>query len=269
MTSYNQRAQTAKGKGPHGSAIQIMVSRGIGKVRGFSLSPFILLVSSIFFALYIIASVFVINDYFYKLRINKAQAEKLERLNKQLEETRILLFRSEQRLAILEKYGHDAKAGPEKSRGPVLSDDTESKKVEEVEENDEINAEDDLKEKAEETHVEIKDLIISKEEEKMMVSFKIVNVNQAETARGYVHVIVTDKGSDPPQLWTYPKEALRDGLPINYRRGRLFVIKNFRTIRGEFFLDTNSESSLSLNVLVYNRDGDLILQKEFEARNTS
>jgi hypothetical protein len=266
MTSYNQRAQTAKGKGPHGSAIQIMVSRGIGKVRGFSLSPFILLVSSIFFALYIIASVFVINDYFYKLRINRVQVEKLERLNKQLEETRILLFRSEQRLAILEKYGHDAKAGPDISRGPVLSDDTGSKKVEE---NDEMNAEDDLKERPKETHVEIKDLIISKEEEKMMVSFKIFNVNQAETARGYVHIIVTDKGSDPPQLWTYPKEALRDGLPINYRRGRLFVIKNFRTIRGEFFLDTNSESSLSLNVLVYNRDGDLILQKEFEARNTS
>ena len=262
MTSYNQKAQTAKGKRPHGSAFQIMVSRGGGKVRSFSLSPFILLISSIFFALFIIASVFIINDYFFKLRENRAQLKKIEQLNVQLENTRRSLFRYEQRLALLEKHGHNAKAVPEISRKSVQSEEAGSKKVEDSEE---IDAENELKEEPGETNVEIKDLAIRKDDSKLTVRFKIVNANQADRPlRGYVHIIVTDKESDPSQLWTYPKVALRDGLPINYKRGRLFVIKRFRTIRGEFFLDSNTETPLSLKVLVFNQDGNLILQKEFE-----
>jgi hypothetical protein len=215
----------------------------------------------VFFALYIVASVFVINDYFDKLRKNKYQLVKLERLQKQLENARQLLFRSEQRLAVMEGYINNVKPGIEIYREPQ-AEETESLKVEPA---DEMRADEEFQEEPERGMVEIKDVATSKEDAKLTVSFKIVNIGEGEKPlRGYVHIVVTDKGTDTPQCWTYPKVALRDGLPIEYKRGRLFVIKRFRTIHGEFFIDSKTESPLSLKILVYNQSGNLILQKELE-----
>lgn len=280
--SHNKRAKAVKEKRPHASTFHIMISRGVGKVRNFSLSPGIIFVSFVFFVLYIIASVFVINDYFDKLHINRDQSVKLERLQKQMENTRKLLFRSEQRLALMEEYVNNTKSGVKIS--PVHPVETESAKAEPAnkmkakeglqegpkEDLLETKAEDGLQEESKEGLVEIKDVATSKEDAKLTVSFKIVNIDQGdEPLRGYVHIIVTDKESDTPQYWTYPKVALRDGLPIEYKRGRLFVIKRFRTIRGEFFLDSHTESPLSLKIIVYNQTGNLILQREIEAEITS
>ena len=123
-----------KEKRTHTSVFHIMISRGVGQVRSFSLSPFFIFVSFVFFALFIVASVFVINDYFEKLRTNKFQLVKLERLQKQLKNTRRLLFASEQRLALMEGYVHNAKPGIEISRKPVQSEKTEPLPVEPADE---------------------------------------------------------------------------------------------------------------------------------------
>ena len=282
--SQNKRAKAVKEKRSHTSTFNIMISRGVGKVRNFSLSPGIIFVSFVFLALYIIASVFVINDYFDKLHTNRDQSEKLERLQKQMENNRRLLFRSEQRLALMEEYVNNSKSGVKISREPVHPAETASAKAEptnkmKAEEglqdgpNEDLlktKAEEGLQEESKEGLVEIKDVATSKEDAKLMVSFKVVNIGQGDKPlRGYVHIIVTDKESDTPQYWTYPKVALRDGLPIEYKRGRLFVIKRFRTIRGEFFLDSNTESPLLLKIIVYNQAGHLILQREIEAEITS
>ena len=265
--SRNKTGKVVREKRLHTSVFHIMISRGVGKVKSFSLSPFIIFVSFVFFALYIVASVFVINDYFDKLRTNEDQLVKLERLQKQVENTRRLLFKSEQRLALMEEYVNNAKTGIEISRKPVQPEETESSVVEPA---GEIRVEGEFQEESKKGMVEIKDVATSKENSKLTVSFKIVNVDQGDKAlRGYVHIIVTDKGTDTPQCWTYPKVALRDGLPIEYKRGRLFVIKRFRTIRGEFFLDSNTESPLSLKIVVYNQSGNLILEKELEEEITS
>jgi hypothetical protein len=265
--SRNKTVKVLKEKRPRASVFHIMISRGVGKVRSFSLSPFIIFVSLVFFALYIVASIFVINDYFDKVRTNKYQLVKLERLQKQAENTRRLLFRSEQRLALMEEYVNNAKPGIEISRKPVQPEETESSTVEPA---DEIRSDEGFQEESKEGMVDIKDVATSKEDERLTVSFKIVNIAEGDKPlRGYVHIIVTDKGTDTPQCWTYPKVALRDGLPIEYKRGRLFVIKRFRTILGEFFIDSNTESPLSLKILVYNQSGNLILQKELEEEITS
>lgn len=267
MTRQNQRPKPVKEKRPHESTFHVMVSRGVGKVRSFSLSPRILLVSLLFFACYIIVSLFVINDYFDKLRTNKAQLIKIDRLQKQVENARKLLYQSEQRVILLKKHDKNSKSDVAISLEPVRPEKIELKKAEEA---GDIEAEDTLEEGPQEVTVEITDLTTLKKEGKLTVTFKIVNTNQGDTPlRGYVHIIVSDKESDPLQLWTYPKVALRDGVPINYKRGRLFVIKNFRTIRGEFFLDSHEGSALSLKILVYNQSGNQILQGDFEVEDIS
>ena len=260
--SRNKTGKVVREKRLHTSVFHIMISRGVGKVKSFSLSPFIIFVSFVFFALYIVASIFVINDYFDKLRTNKYQLVKLERLQKQVENTRRLLFRSEQRLGLMEEYVNNAKPGIEISRKPVQPEETESLTVEPA---DKIGSDEGFQEEPKEDVVDIKDVATSKEGAKLTVSFKIVNIGEGDKPlRGYVHIIVTDKGTETPQSWTYPKVALRDGLPIEYKRGRLFVIKRFRTILGEFFIDSNTEEALTLKILVYNQSGNLILQKELE-----
>jgi hypothetical protein len=267
MTRKNQRSKPVKERQTHDSAFHVMVSRGVGKVRSFSLSPRILLVSVLFLACYIIVSLFIINDYFDKHRTNKAQLTKIDRLQKQVENARKHLYQSEQRVILLKKYDKNSKSDVAITLEPVQSEKIESTKVEEA---DDIEAAEESEEGPQEAVVEIKDLATQKKEGKLTVSFKIVNPDQGNTPlRGYVHIIVTDKDSDPLQLWTYPKVALRDGVPVNYKRGRLFVIKNFRTIRGEFFLDSHEGSALSLKIIVYDQAGNQIFQKDFEVEDIS
>ena len=104
----------------------------------------------------------------------------------------------------------------------------------------------------------------------LKVNFKLVNIHQDESpVSGYVHIIAINKDADPPQLWTYPKVALRDGFPVDYKRGQLFFIKRFKTIRGEYSLDSEAECLSSVKVVVYDHPGTLIFQKEFEVKNAS
>jgi len=267
MMRKNQSPKPVKEKRPHDAAFHVMVSRGVGKVRSFSLSPRILLVSVLFFACYIIVSLFVINGYFIKLRTNKAQLTKIDRLQKQVENTRKLLYQSEQRVILLKKHDKNSRSDVVISLEPVRPENIELKKGEEA---GHIKAEDALEGSPQEATVEINDLTTQQKEGKLTVSFRIINTDQGDTPlRGYVHIIVIDKESDPLQLWTYPKVALRDGVPINYKRGLLFVIKNFRTIRGRFSLDSHEGSALSLKILVYNQSGNQILQRDFEVENIS
>jgi hypothetical protein len=265
--SHNQRAKTEKEKNRRASDLHVMIARGVGKVRSFSVSPRILLGSLIFFTVYIVASIFVINDYFHELRTNQSQAKKLEHLQAQMQNSRRALYRSRQRLAILEEYVHNAKSGDKaaqklsgpKERGGVS--DTPSAGVQpNIKATEESLA----------PMVEVKDLDTRKEEEKLTVRFKIAKTEQSDTPlRGYVHIIATDEKSEPPQSWTYPKVALRDGFPINHKRGHLFVIKHFMTMKGEFFLDSKVDSSLSLRILAYDESGKLLVQEEFEVEKNS
>jgi len=270
MTRKNKSSKPVKEKQPHDAVFHVMVSKGVGKVRSFSLSPRILFVSLLFFVCYIIVSLFIINDYFDKRRANKAQLLKIERLQKEVENVRKHLYQSEQRVILLKNYEKKSKSDVEISLEPVRPEIIASKTAEETVADDDIEVEDDSEETLQNALVEIKDLTTQKNEGKLTVSFRIVNTDQGDAPlRGYVHIIVTDKASDPPQLWTYPKVALRDGVPINYKRGRLFVIKNFRTLRGEFFLDSHEGSALSLKILVYDNEGNQILQKDFAVEEES
>jgi len=266
-SSHHRTAKTEKDTHRRASDLHIMIAKGVGKVRSFSVSPHILLASLIFFAVYIIVSIFVINDYFHTLRTTRSQARKLERLQAEIQTGRRDLFRSRQRLAILEAYVDDAKSGEKPAQKPTGPTENEATGVPPL-----TSAPPDIRGEGEfpAPAVEIRDLDTRKEDAKLTVRFKIAKTEQNDTPlRGYVHIVATDTRSDPPQSWTYPKVALRDGFPVDFKRGRLFVIKHFRTIKGEYFFDSKVDSSLSLRILAYDESGKLLLQKEFEVEDTS
>ncbi|MFX0202644.1 MAG: hypothetical protein ACFFCW_41605, partial [Candidatus Hodarchaeota archaeon] len=69
------------------------------------------------------------------------------------------------------------------------------------------------------------------------------------------------------KFWSYPKEILKNGLPHNYKKGELFIIKRFKPIHGRIDLGSPDETPSIIRVLVYDQSGALILKKEFAVGN--
>lgn len=251
----------------HSPRLTVMIVKSVGKVRSFKVSSRILLWSSLFFALYLIASVIIFNRYFDELRLKKHLSGQLERLAHGIEETKSALYRSQQDLALLQDYIHNLQGSKEKDAGLAGAEEAIQSKAPPIVESD---SGEKVEKKFQEILVEIKDLSVKKQGTKVTVSFALVNVHWDKMPiSGYVHIIATNKESDPPQLWAFPKVALRNGIPINYRGGQAFKIKRFKTVRGRYFLNTTSEFPSSLKVLVYSQSGNLMLEREFQVNKAS
>lgn len=262
-----------KGCGPekkassHSPRLTVMIVKRVGKARSFRISSRILLWSSVFFVLYLIVSVIVFNKYFDELRLKRHRSEQLKRLAHGIEDTKKTLYRSQQDLVVLRDYidyrqgrkeGHEQRSQAQEVNRTSAQPRVESESAERVEKG------------FQHTLVEIKDLSVKKKGTKVKVSFSLVNGNEGKgPVSGYVHLIATNRESDPPQLWTFPKIALRNGVPINYKGGQAFKINRFKTVQGRYFLNTEREFPSSLKILVYNEAGTLILEKEFQVDKSS
>ena len=99
----------------------------------------------------------------------------------------------------------------------------------------------------------------------MTVDFRLTNLDPAEKAvGGYVHTLINIEGGNPPRLMIFPKQELKAGLPVNYRRGQAFLIQRFRPIRAGFDLTDTPQSPSSIRILVYEQSGKLVLNRAFE-----
>jgi hypothetical protein len=248
-----------------------MVLGKVGKSRSFKISSRIFSWACLFFVAYIITSVLVFNGYFNELRSNRSQQALLDRLHQEISDTKKELDLSKQHLILLEKavYEMSAASLEEPAKAAVPADEPTKKTKPEV-----GAASDEKIEKVSQatSHdiVDIRDLEVQRKETMVKVNFKLVNIQQVDApASGYVHIIAVNKDADPPQLRTYPKVALKKGLPVDYKRGQLFFIKRFKTIRGEYSINSEDEFPSTVKVVVYDHPGTLIFQKEFDVKNTS
>ena len=104
----------------------------------------------------------------------------------------------------------------------------------------------------------------------MRVGFKLVNILEGEEAvAGYYHIIARGESFNPPENWIYPQQELANGLPVNFKRGKVFLIQRFKPIHWSFDVTPGEKSPSSIMVLVYDQAGDLILKKSFEVNNES
>lgn len=267
METSRRRAQSQKRATRHSSQLTVMVSKGVGKVRSFKISYRILLCSSVFFASYIIISILVFNGYFDELRASRDQSGRIERIQREIEDTKRELYQSKQRLAFLEDYFLNLKPGGE-GQGESFGPETVTQESADPEVTDPPRGSEPAQEAGKEgpeVGVKIKDLNVKKKGTRLTVSFKLARARpNGRALSGYVHIIAINRGSDSTQFWTYPKVALRNGLPVNYKHGEPFTIRKFKTIRGRYFFDSKSEFPSCVKVLIYSQPGKLILQEEFE-----
>jgi hypothetical protein len=243
MGSSNKGRGEVKGSFKGDDRLTIMIFKGVGKVRTVKISLRFLLGASVFLLLYIVATIFLTNAFFSASRTTKIQARTVATLTGELGKKREALERSRQHSALLEEYLKDEK---EQTPEPMsMVDYTESSFP---------NA------------VEINDLTVKRNRSELQVDFKIINTQpQEEPIGGYIFVLAIVKGPEKSEVWVYPNATLKNGRPIDYRLGQRFFIQRFKSITGNYTLNKAIDDPIILEVLVYDRNGGLILKKMVEA----
>lgn len=228
--------------------LTIMIFKEVGKVKTFRISPRLLLGASLFLILYIVATIFVTNAYlayFFPFRsegMDQIQEEKIANLNRELVKTTKSLERSKQHIALLEDYIREEK---EQNREPVSTGDYTESSSPEI--------------------VGIEELKVRRDRSTINVNFRIVNKqSNEEPIGGYIFILASLRDSDQSKVWVYPGSPLKDGLPANHRLGHRFFIQRFKSISTQYTLSKSTDRPLILEILVYSRDGELILKKVVE-----
>lgn len=242
-----------------------MVLKGMGQVRSFRVSSKLIFWLLLFLGLYVGASVLAINQYFIELRAQKTQAALMMQLQKDIGETRKELFRSRQQLAMLQD--HILKNSPE---GMEASESNTVSSIRREEPPSQEKAGDHSGDEGRKSIVGVRELSVRKAGTELAVAFRLVNlVGRNDPLRGYAHLIVTARGSDPPQIWTYPKVALREDAPMDFKSGYLFSIRNYMNIKAQIFLNTETDNPTNIRLLVYDETGELIFNREFDLSEIS
>jgi len=236
--------------------LTIMVAGRRGKVRSFGISRRLLFWAALFFLAYLPLSVLAINRYLELRRIHSALAGTVPLLEKTLEDNRKSLVRSNQHVAVLQEYARHLEERNEQVAESSKPEKPVAKRTESG-----------PSEKAPKTQntVTIEELAIQKQGSRMLVSFRLVNLQPGDRAlAGYVHILAKNNVSDPPKEWAFPQGKVVNGFPENYRNGQVFTIQRFKPFQGRFNLSEGSESPLSVRVLIYDQSGAIILQRDFE-----
>jgi hypothetical protein len=237
--------------------------RSAGKIRSFKISSWIVLTILIFLIFYFPISIFIINAY-VNLRVdNQATIQKFNNLEGALNKTQEELRDSSQRLTNLQTLINDFKQTRLKSEDTVAKESTEVK--DEPLPKKTALKEENKKESAIESHeVNVREMVINRAESKIGIDFKLVNAKTgAGAAEGYIHLMIMTDEERIPAGWIYPRRNFENGFPVNYKRGLPFYIERFKPYKHEFYLESGQPDPTSVRILVYNKQGSIILDEKF------
>ena len=245
--------------------LTVMITRLKGEAYSFSISSHILFLSFLFFLFYLIASPVIITKYFDLRRTNIEKSIQITHFEHNLIIMKQDLRRVTQQLSLFENAAHDFQSTRKKQNKTIGAENLNSKPAQ-IESG--ASPAEKKSDEANKKFIEIDDFTVHKNGSDLIVRFKLVNLRQDETAiSGYVHIIAVDSKSDPPKLWTYPKTTLQNGIPFNYKEGESFAIQRFKIVEKKYSFGSKMQGPSLIKVLVYDKLGNLFLQKEFEVEN--
>jgi hypothetical protein len=235
-----------------------MVMGRVGKVRTFKISPRVVMWAAVFLALYLPASIVVVNQWAELRRDRLEQQQTITRLELELAQAERSLFRYRQHVSLLEAYID----GLEVKRMAVEAEEAGD------------SAKEPSQEAAEPVSglVDVQEMSITDQERAVTVEFNIVNIEEGDDPlSGYVHIIAKGAGGDG-RTWfdVYPRgEIGADGFPTAYRRGHPFIIHRFKPVKGHFEIDPEKGEAESIRVVVYDDSGRLIFDRSYEVEHAS
>ena len=256
-----------------------MLIGSVGRIRSFKMSRKFILYTSIFFFVYLIVSILIFYLYFDLYVAHGTQAEKMQQMEAELRDKTKSLEQDKMYIQGLRDYisthrgesgdrGETDIAREKKPREKALKEEnTPPVKTPAAPEKKEDTT---PKKEAVLSSVEVRDVVFRIVDSELILDFKIAN-NLAEQspAEGYVHIIAMDKNKECPPELNYTHNKLEDCVPVDYRRGQQFSIQRFKPYQRVFKISPDSEQPSFIRILVYDRSGKLILEKEFPVTNES
>jgi hypothetical protein len=242
MGSVERESNEVKERSKDDDRLTVMIFKRSGTVRTIKISTRLLLGASLFLLCYIVATIFLTNAYFSASRSTKMRASDIATLTGELAKTRDALKRSRQHIVLLDEYLKEKKGQTPEPMSTVDYTESSFPKV-----------------------VDINDLKVKRNRSMLQVNFKIINTQpQEEPIGGYIFVLASVKDSEKSEIWVYPSAPLKNGKPVDYRRGHRFFIQRFKTVTGNYTLNKTIDAPLILEILVYDSNGGLILKKVVE-----
>lgn len=228
--------------------LTVMVFKSVGRIFTFKISTGLLLFATIFFILYIMVTLFTTNEYIENRREAKRYEEKIARLKVEVEMANRDIQKYQEDIAFLNKYIEG------EMDDVVVSEEIDEDPIEDQPENTAVAANP--------KPVDIEDLEAERKSSVISLRFKLLNtLNNDEPVGGYIFVMVSLKESENMERWVYPNCSLEDGLPDNYKKGVRFFIRRFTVIEGDYKIGKETEKALTLDILVYSKDGEVMLKK--------
>jgi hypothetical protein len=275
MVSPETGIPKTKGKGDRGRRLTIMVLGDVRKVRTFECSRIAIVLFTVVLCAYLVFSFFVLYRFFNLRMANDTNLKRLVRLEQEATMMRKARDQSRERVALLKDYLEsiegrrtdeeiqEKEATPPKYEAqPKPYAATQSKPVPQGQTM--TQSESVITERI----VEIRDMTLRIEGSRLLIDFKLYRVSKSEpVVKGYVLIVVRDKHSSPPRELAFPYAEMKNGMPVNYRRGQVFEIKRFKPIHGNFPLPSGAQSYSTVTVLVFFREGTLIHKEEFEVND--
>ncbi len=272
MDRRKMKVRPDKGKKDRKNRLTVIIMGRFGKVRSLKVSPITLLVAFIFLLLFIPASLIVTNDYIDLRREYRIQKEALERQGRDLSENRKQLTQSKEHEALLEDYIRNLQIPKSISTDSTTVKQERQEKPRVVQEKPQVVEKKPqvIKEVIPEKAIDIQDVVIKKKDQLITVELKLVNTDPGgKKIGGFIHILAIADGIESSQIWPYPRQKMEDGLPMDFRRGELFIMQRFRPITGKIYLVPEGDTPSIVRVLIYDQSGEIMLEKGFEVKDES
>lgn len=239
-----------------GSRLTIMILSRLGKVREFKISSFMLFSALLFMLIYIVITLFMANGYL-DLRSKCSYLDlRIEAMSDSLKTKEKSLYRCRQRVSLLNRHVDILTFEKEALKVPAVKGTKNREEGSSIEHTNPLNG----------PGAEISDFRSSRNGAEMTVSFKLANsIREKGPLSGYVHIVAVDENAQPHQLWSSPKVAIREGIPVDFKSGQRFSINRFKTISGTYYFDSPKTDPTLIRVFVYDRQGNLIINKSYKA----
>ncbi len=251
--------------------MHIIFIRGLGQVRRTHVWGFYLSAISIFLPIFIVISLFIINDYTDLRRENKDLLRKNSKLARLVKKYKIQ-SQLDRQYPLLARELSQA----EQTVRPVLNTKADgSSEDRTVSESTAVTAQPkDTKKKGKGTPAVKKPpvsvakltLTANKNQRTLGFSFSLKKIStDTSPVSGYMMIVLVNSKANPPTLSPFPTSVkLSNGEPANYRQGQQFAIRRGKTVRGTLKKINNPEEFDQAIIFAYSLKGELLLKKTLQ-----
>jgi len=229
---------------------------GLGQVRRTHVSGRLLFSIAVFMLIYIIASLFIVNDYVGLRGKNQDLSRENSKLARLVKKYKIQ-SQLDRQYPLLAKELNQADR-------LALSMNTKSSPEDEI--IAENKTEKGQKIQAVKTPpVSVTTLKLTTDTKQRIVNFSF-NLKKTSADRGlvsgYMIIVLANSKANPPILSPFPASVKLNGSePVNYRQGQLFAIRHGKTVKGVIKKINNPEGFDKAIVFAYSPKGELLLRE--------